>query len=352
MSKHLKIGASVSAGFLSLMTITVGLPLLAMAGLMGSPSPAGGTGGINSDGIAPAAALAYQQAADAARSFAPPCQIPPWILAGVGKVESAHGTSGGATIDQNGNVSPPIIGSALPGLGGDTDGGAWDGSATVDHAVGPMQFIPSTWRSYGLDGNGDDVIDPHNIFDAALTAAAYLCASGGPMATEDAWRRGLLAYNHSSAYVVDVLAAAYSYRPDPAQGITPIPGGPVQLVDVPGIGRTDASWALQVQAMLTAADAGGIHLSGGSYRDPAQQIALRQAHCGTSHYAIYEMPASRCRPPTARPGASNHERGLAIDFHSCSSRNTPCYRWLAANASLFGIYNLPSEPWHWSVDGR
>lgn len=352
MSKHLTIGAGVSVGFLSLLTITVGLPLLAVAGLMGSPSTAGGTDGLKTDGIPPAAAIAYQQGADAARSFAPPCQVPPWILAGVGKVESGHGTSGGASIDHNGNVSPPVTGPALPGLGGDTDGGVWDGSATVDHAVGPMQFIPATWRSYGLDGNADGVIDPHNIFDATLTAAAYLCAAGGPMATEDDWRHGLFAYNHSIAYVAEVLAAAYSYRPDPAQGITPIPGAPVQLVDVPGIGPTNASWALQVQAMLAAADADGVRLTGSSYRDPAQQIALRQAHCGTSHYAIYEMPASRCRPPTARPGTSNHERGLAIDFHNCSTRSTACHRWLAANASRFGVHNLPSEPWHWSVDGR
>ena len=54
--------------------------------------------------------------------------------------------------------------------------------------------------------------------------------------------------------------------------------------------------------------------SGGGYRDPSSQVALRRAHCGTSDYDVYEKPPSQCHPPTARPGASMHERGLAIDF--------------------------------------
>lgn len=351
MSKHLKIGAGVTAGVLSLMTMTVGMPLLVMAGFIGSGDPLGGGGGLKTDGIPPAAAVAYQRAADAARGFAPPCEIPPWILAGVGEVESGHGTYGGATIDPNGNVTPPIIGIPLPGLGGDTDDGVWDGSTTVDHAVGPMQFIPATWRSFGLDGNDDGVIDPHNIYDATLTAAAYLCASGGPMATEDDWRRGLLAYNHSTTYVAEVLEIAYTYRQDPVQPVSVVAGGPVPLVDIPGIGPTNASWALQVQAMLAAAEADGVHLTGSSYRDAAAQIALRRAHCGASQYAIYEMPSGSCSPPTARPGTSNHEQGLAIDFDRCSTRSTACYQWLASNAGRFGIHNLPSEAWHWSTTG-
>jgi hypothetical protein len=112
----------------------------------------------------------------------------------------------------------------------------------------------------------------------------------------------------------------------------------------------------QVRGLLTAATAAGFSLSGGGFRDPAGQIALRQAHCGTSTYAIYEMPASQCTPPTARPGTSMHEQGLAIDFMSSgrliSSRSDPAYQWLAANASRFGLLNLPSEPWHWSVNGN
>ena len=104
--------------------------------------------------------------------------------------------------------------------------------------------------------------------------------------------------------------------------------------------------------LLNAARASGLSLSGGGYRDPSSQIALRRAHCGTSYYAIYQMPSSQCRPPTAPPGRSQHEIGLAIDFSNCSSRGSACYQWLAANASSFGFYNLPSEPWHWSTTGN
>jgi LAS superfamily LD-carboxypeptidase LdcB len=68
------------------------------------------------------------------------------------------------------------------------------------------------------------------------------------------------------------------------------------------------------------------------------------------------MPASQCRPPTARPGTSQHEKGLAIDFtyngRLIRSRSSAGYQWLAANAAAYGFKNLPSEPWHWSTTGR
>ncbi len=107
----------------------------------------------------------------------------------------------------------------------------------------------------------------------------------------------------------------------------------------------------KVVAMLSAAQADGVTLRGHSYRDSAAQIRLRQQHCGSSSYAIYQMSANSCRPPTAQPGRSQHELGLAIDFSNCS-RSSDCFRWLSANASRFGFYNLPSESWHWSTTGN
>jgi hypothetical protein len=110
-----------------------------------------------------------------------------------------------------------------------------------------------------------------------------------------------------------------------------------------------------VAALLAAAAADGVYLSGSGYRSSASQVALRRAHCGSSSFAIYQMRASSCRPPTARPGASQHERGLAIDFTQGGrtlTRGSAGYRWLRANAHRFGLYNLPSEPWHWSTTGR
>ncbi|WP_419553966.1 D-alanyl-D-alanine carboxypeptidase family protein [Candidatus Poriferisodalis sp.] len=120
--------------------------------------------------------------------------------------------------------------------------------------------------------------------------------------------------------------------------------------------RVHVSIANKVQDLLEHAARDGVRLTGGGYRSAASQIALRRAHCGTSQWAIYQKPAYQCRPPTARPGRSMHERGLAIDFRhngrSIGSRNSTAFRWLKANAKTYGLYNLPSEPWHWSTNGN
>ncbi len=133
------------------------------------------------------------------------------------------------------------------------------------------------------------------------------------------------------------------------------PVGNITVVNVGGI-IVNVQIADNVARLLEAARADGLVLTGGGYRDSSSQVALRRSNCGTSEYAIYSMPPSQCRPPTARPGSSMHERGLAIDFMCngavISSRSSPCYRWLAQNASRFGLYNLPSEPWHWSTNGQ
>jgi len=114
--------------------------------------------------------------------------------------------------------------------------------------------------------------------------------------------------------------------------------------------------APQVDRLLTAASTDGIKLGGGGYRSPAAQIELRRKHCGPTEYDIYKKPSSQCNPPTATPGKSNHEKGLAIDFtyngRTIKTRDNPAFRWLATNAGTFGLYNLPSEPWHWSINGK
>ena len=109
--------------------------------------------------------------------------------------------------------------------------------------------------------------------------------------------------------------------------------------------------ASETEGLLAAMEAEGFKLGGGAYRSNADQIYLRKAHCGTSDYAVWQMPASRCRPPTARPGRSNHEKGLAIDFtyngRIISSRSSAVFQALKRIAPQFGFKNLPSEPWHW-----
>jgi len=135
----------------------------------------------------------------------------------------------------------------------------------------------------------------------------------------------------------------------------PFTGGPGCLQTVRGI-TVACSIAGTLESMLAAASADGLTLGGGGYRSSDAQIALRRAHCGTSDYAIYEMSPSSCSPPTARPGQSMHEQGLAIDF-TCGNgralnRSSPCFSWLQSNAGSYGFRNLPSEPWHWSTNGN
>jgi probable HAF family extracellular repeat protein len=129
----------------------------------------------------------------------------------------------------------------------------------------------------------------------------------------------------------------------------------LELVTVRGI-TVNTAIAGQVEALLAAAEADGFTFTGGGHRSPERQVELRRQNCGTSYYAVYEMPSSQCSPPTARPGRSMHERGLAIDFNCrgelVDSRSDPCFQWLNANANRFGLFNLPSEPWHWSVNGQ
>ncbi len=132
----------------------------------------------------------------------------------------------------------------------------------------------------------------------------------------------------------------------------------VRLATVDGI-TVARSIAEDVLRLLNAARRDGRRLGGWGYRSTARQIELRRAHCGTTRYAIYEMPSSQCSPPTARPGSSMHEKGLAIDFYkkgrngaAISIAGTREFRWLKRHAAKYGLYNLPSEPWHWSTNGH
>jgi peptidoglycan hydrolase CwlO-like protein len=140
--------------------------------------------------------------------------------------------------------------------------------------------------------------------------------------------------------------------------IRPAPGG-LATVTCPSGGSITVAGSIadNVQALLNAAARDGVSLCARSgWRSPEKQIELRREHCGSSNYAIYYMSPSQCSPPTARPGTSMHERGLAIDF-SCNGGGAirygnECWNWLAAHADEYGLYNLPSEPWHWSTNGR
>ncbi|MFD7446287.1 lytic transglycosylase domain-containing protein [Streptomyces sp. NPDC059909] len=152
---------------------------------------------------------AYRGAVRALADTRPGCGLNTALLAAIGRVESGHARGG--DIDATGRTRSPILGPRLDGSPGvmaipDTDGGAHDGDRVWDRAVGPAQFIPSTWRRWGSDGNGDGSADPHQVDDAWLAAGRYLCAAGGDLRGAQGLRRAILAYNHSEEYLHLVLS--------------------------------------------------------------------------------------------------------------------------------------------------
>lgn len=183
----------------------------------------------------PATVLAAYRGAEARIGRSDPgCRLPWQLLAAIGKVES--GQASGGRVDAAGTTLTPILGPVLDGNGfahiADTDNGAWDGDIRYDRAVGPMQFIPSTWANWGQDANGDGRRDPNNIHDAALAAGRYLCAGGRSLAVKAHLDRAILSYNHSQEYLRTVLAWLDFYR----KGVHPVADGRGVIPASPGPG--------------------------------------------------------------------------------------------------------------------
>ncbi|MEU6592261.1 lytic murein transglycosylase [Streptomyces sp. NPDC046881] len=151
---------------------------------------------------------AYRRAEAELARTTPGCRLRWQLLAAIGQVESGQARGGRVTSD--GTTVSPILGPRLTGgafaVVPDTDGGAYDGDTEYDRAVGPMQFIPSTWARWGADGNGDGRADPDNVYDAALAAGRYLCAGGRDLSDPAELDRAILGYNHSEAYLRTVTA--------------------------------------------------------------------------------------------------------------------------------------------------
>ncbi len=167
------------------------------------------------------ALAAYQRAAWVLARATDSCRLPWTLLAGIGRVESDHGRYDGARLGRDGVSHPRIIGVPLNGAGSvskvrDTDAGLLDEDPVWDRAVGPLQFIPTTWAVVGVDADGDGRRSPDDIDDAALAAGAYLCAGTSRLDTPGPARAALLRFNHSEAYVSLVLAYAESYGSSPA----------------------------------------------------------------------------------------------------------------------------------------
>jgi membrane-bound lytic murein transglycosylase B len=175
-------------------------------------------------GIPQRALQAYANAHAAMAATQPGCQLTWVTLAGIARVESDHGRIGGRTMRPDGRPSVPIIGVPLNGAPGvrsiaDTDRGLLDTDPVWDRAVGPFQFIPSTWIGWASDGDGDGIGEPQDIDDAAIGAARYLCAGGRDLATGDGWLGAILSYNDSVEYAQRVYVASQEYARS-AQGIS------------------------------------------------------------------------------------------------------------------------------------
>ncbi len=204
-----------------------------------SVSTAGGTApGVHGDagtvvatastsGIPSAALAAYQRAETVINSADKGCHLSWQLIAAIGRVESDHGRTGGNSLDTNGVARPGIFGPALNGSDGttriaDTDAGQYDSDAKFDRAIGPMQFIPSTWSVIGVDADGDGKRNPQDIDDAALASAVYLCSGDDDLSTTSGQRAAVYRYNHSQSYVDLVLSIMNAYL----QGeFTSVPNG-------------------------------------------------------------------------------------------------------------------------------
>lgn len=177
------------------------------------PAPAWVSGTAAAAGIPEAAVRAYGRAALRTPEA---CHLGWATLAGLGWVESHHGSIDGRVLGADGRASTPVVGPPLDGSPGvraipaSPAGTLLHGDPVWERAIGPMQFLPETWSRWEVDADGDGAADPHDIDDAALAAAGYLCASGD-LSDATAWSAAVLSYNRSTDYLLAVHAAATQY---------------------------------------------------------------------------------------------------------------------------------------------
>jgi hypothetical protein len=193
---------------------SVSTPGVISPGLEGDPDKIIAT--ASTSGIPSAALAAYQRAETVINSADKTCNLSWQLVAAIGRVESNHGRADGNSLNGDGIATPGIYGVALDGKKGtsvisDTDGGMYDADAKFDRAVGPMQFIPSTWSVVGVDADGDAKRDPQDIDDSALATAVYLCSGDDDLSSEEGQRSAVYRYNHSQSYVDLVLSIMNAY---------------------------------------------------------------------------------------------------------------------------------------------
>lgn len=293
-------------GAIAALAVTLALPtvaLMAAADTAAQPTPTSGA----VDDI-PAVYLTLYLDAAAER-----CPTVTWtVLAAIGKVESDHGRIHGAHTRDDGRVTPPIIGPALDGTDGtrriaDTDDGRYDRDRQLDRAVGPMQFLPGTWKAYGIDASGDRIADPHNAYDAVHSAAAYLCDAGAHR--PERLRQALYAYNRSTDYVDRVLMHAAHYGQ--ATPHDRVPASPELIT------------AVLANPRLDIYDAGRRDIAAG--RVDARILTLLQALSLEHVLGVSSLKTGHSRCVGGDHGqtdctVSEHWYGRAVDIHTVDGR--------------------------------
>ncbi len=183
--------------------------------------------GASSNGIPAPALSGYQRAAQIIDAADKSCNVPWELIGAIGRVESDHGRYGGNSLTKDGVSKPGIYGIPLNGKNGtqainDTDGGQLDKDTVFDRAVGPMQFIPSTWQVVKVDADGDSKRNPQDIDDASLATAVYLCSGKDNLSTRKGQEAAVYRYNHSREYVNLVLRIMEAYS---SGDYTAVPSG-------------------------------------------------------------------------------------------------------------------------------
>ena len=242
--------------------------------------------GASTNGIPSAALSAYQRAAQVIDSADPKCNIDWTLIAAIGRVESDHGRYGNNVLSDEGVSTPGIYGIPLDGSNGtakigDTDAAELDKDPIFDRAVGPMQFIPSTWRVVGVDGDGDGVRNPQDIDDAALATAVYLCSGDEDLSTVAGQRSAVYRYNHSQEYVDLVLSIMQAY-------------GTGDYAAVPNGSTSPATFTPYYGDSVVSAGTRGARSGGGT--------ASTGGKGGASGGSSSENPTGPGEQPTEQPG--------------------------------------------------
>jgi hypothetical protein len=242
--------------------------------------------------------------------------IDPWILAGIGSVETDHGRS--------------------PALG------VHSGVNAFGCCAGPMQFSvvgsPSTWDRYGVDGNDDGRTSVYDPADAIPAAARYLAASGAPHDYDAA----LFAYNHAEWYVAEVLAKAAEYR-----------GSPSVAGDTPGLDSGVLSDVLH-NPRITLTPIQQSDLRSGAI-DPRLMATL--AWIGRHHSVVITALKSDHSRYTVDGAVSNHAAGRAMDIgavdgETCrGTRTGHCADLVRELAGVKGPLRATELIYCWDPDG-